>query len=226
MQTDADHNRILKKIANEILKPNGLFQKGTSRVWIDDNGWFLIIVEFQPSAWSKGAYLNVGIHYLWDDKDSLTFDYGHRFHSFVSFDGNEEKIAADMESLAELAVNQVVQYRRFRDLEYARVSILQNKAHHVIRTLYSKMMICGLNKNMDAVNYCRQLMEAIPLYSELAWTGKYLLELQDRIAPIIDDQELFYRYICDKVNSQRNYWRSKSSMKKLKETFTVEFADS
>ena len=221
MQTEVDHNRIIKKVVNAVLKPQGLFQKGTSRIWIDDNGWFLILVEFQPSAWGKGSYLNVSIHYLWDDKDYLSFDYGHRLHKFVAFDGNEEQFAADMEFLAKLAMDQVLQYRQFRDLEYARVAVLQNETHHVINTLYPKMMICGLRKDRDAVNHYNRLMEVMPMYAEVAWTRKYLTELQEKIAPIIDDPEPFYRYICGKIEFQRNFWRAKSSMRKLRDTFTL-----
>ena len=54
----------------------GLVQKGHSRTWLDDRGWFLITVEFQPSGWSKGTYLNVGATWLWHPKDFLSFDYG------------------------------------------------------------------------------------------------------------------------------------------------------
>lgn len=220
MQTDVDHNKIIKRIANATLKPNGLFQKGTSRVWIDDNGWYLIIVEFQPSAWSKGTYLNVGIHYLWDEQEYLSFDYGNRVAGFAAFDGNEDKFTEDVERLSKMAMDRVVEYRKFRDLEHARTSILQRKSHHVVKMLYSQMMICGLCKDQSTAGYCRLLMDALAA-TDLEWTRKYSLELQDKIVPIIHDPERFYRYICDKIESQRNFWRSKSSMKKLNETFTV-----
>src|SRR5256885_11111558 len=54
------HSKLITAAAREILRPLGLFQKGRSRVWLDDQGWWLGVVEFQPSDWSKGSYLNVG----------------------------------------------------------------------------------------------------------------------------------------------------------------------
>jgi hypothetical protein len=36
----------------------------------------MIVVEFQPSSWSKGSYLNVGVMWLWWSKDYISFDYG------------------------------------------------------------------------------------------------------------------------------------------------------
>ena len=56
-----DHNRVIDAEARQALKPLGLYRKGKSRVWYDDHGWWLIQVEFQPSAWFRGSYLNVGI---------------------------------------------------------------------------------------------------------------------------------------------------------------------
>lgn len=46
-------DQLIIRAARDVLKPMGLFQKGTSRIWIDDNGWFLILGEFQPSSWSQ-----------------------------------------------------------------------------------------------------------------------------------------------------------------------------
>jgi hypothetical protein len=41
-------------------------QKGRSRLWYDDHQWRAYLIEFQPSAWSKGTYCNVGLMWLWD----------------------------------------------------------------------------------------------------------------------------------------------------------------
>lgn len=220
MLSDADHNKLIKLAANSVLKPNGLFQKGSSRIWIDDNGWFLIIVEFQPSHWGKGSYLNVSVHYLWDDKDYLSYDYGHRLGSFVSFDGNEEKFRADMQLLAQTALEKVKEYRQFNDLHYAKVRIMQNEAIHIIHKLYSRMMICGLSRDVCAVSYFKELMQILQS-TDIAWTRKYHTELSENIAPIINDPQLFYSYVYEKIRLQRNFWRSKSSMKKLRGDFML-----
>jgi hypothetical protein len=38
--------------------------------------WHVLVAEFQPSSWSKGSYLNVGVMWLWWSKDYISFDYG------------------------------------------------------------------------------------------------------------------------------------------------------
>src|SRR5690349_3307368 len=72
-------NAILTRAAREVLRPMGLVQKGRSRVWLDDHGWWVIVVEFQPSGFGVASYLNVGICWLWDfSKDHWHFDVGNR----------------------------------------------------------------------------------------------------------------------------------------------------
>jgi hypothetical protein len=56
----------------------GIVQKGRSRTWYDDQGWWVGLIEFQPSSWSRGSYLNVGVQWLWDTrwKSLSAFMYG------------------------------------------------------------------------------------------------------------------------------------------------------
>jgi hypothetical protein len=85
-----DHSKIIAQVAKETLAPLGIFQKGRSRIWIDDRGWWVVHIEFQPSGFSKGSYLNVGAMWLWHEKDYFTFDAGndddgYRIAKFVEY---------------------------------------------------------------------------------------------------------------------------------------------
>jgi hypothetical protein len=71
------HDKIIAKAAKGTLQPLGLRRKGQSRLWIGDNAWWLTIVEFQPSGFSKGSYLNVAAHWLWSDSGHISFDLGN-----------------------------------------------------------------------------------------------------------------------------------------------------
>ena len=194
-------------------------------MWIDDNGWYLSVVEFQPSVWDKGSYLNVSVHFLWDEKDYLSYDYytgmTPRLERFVSFDEDETRFLSEIQHLSEAALNKVIQYRQLRDLEYAEKAILQFHAFHIINTLFHKLMICGLHQNPNASVYFDKLMLEFPVYAEVEWTRRIYTELTDRIAPILGDSEQFYSYICAKIENQRAFWQSKSSMKKLSRTFSI-----
>jgi hypothetical protein len=73
-----DHNAVINAQARQVLKPLGLVRQGKSRVWIDDHGWWTIQVEFQPSSWSKGSYLNIGINWLLYEGNVGTYNIGGR----------------------------------------------------------------------------------------------------------------------------------------------------
>ncbi|NOU30210.1 MAG: hypothetical protein HOO96_20090 [Polyangiaceae bacterium] len=71
-----DHNSALAAAAKAVLGPIGCVRKGKSRTWVADHGWWAGLIEFQPSSWSKGTYLNVGAAWLWHEQDYWSFDDG------------------------------------------------------------------------------------------------------------------------------------------------------
>lgn len=88
---DNEHGRIIAAQAKIALQPAGFQRKGQSRVWIADRGFWLSVVEFQPSSWSKGTYLNVAVHWLWGSLlETLTFDRSERVGGFVEFQSPEQ----------------------------------------------------------------------------------------------------------------------------------------
>ncbi len=104
------HSEILRAIAREELQPLGLFQKGRSRSWLDDHGWWVAIVEFQPSGFAKGSYLNVGVCWLWHEKDYFSFDVGGRVQEFAKFI-NEDQFKAEARKMTLAARQEVIRFR-------------------------------------------------------------------------------------------------------------------
>lgn len=218
MASVSNHNRIIHQAAKQYLVREGLFQKGASRVWIDDNGWFLIVVEFQPSGGQKGTYLNVGIHYLWGENEELSFDYGYREGAFVSYEDDDERFLVQMQVLAESAFKKVVDYRRFQNLKYAEKQILNHRKRDTsLHQIYQKMMICGLCGDRKGKKYFFQLCDALQS-AQFDWEKAYNKELTERIAPIIDDSQKLQAYILRKIETRRMLLRAKSGMHMLQES--------
>jgi hypothetical protein len=103
----------------------GIVQKGRSRLWYDDHGWWAGLIEFQPSSWSRGSYLNVGVQWLWDiEWDSLSaFMYpgGGGYDTRVTIPGEGQFIQYESdEQFAPLALKiakaAAKRARYFRDL--------------------------------------------------------------------------------------------------------------
>jgi hypothetical protein len=119
------HSRLITIAAREVLRPMGLAQKGRSRTWLDDNGWWLGVVEFQPSGFSKGSYLNVAVMWLWDELDYIAFHKNHRvmwrdpegIAQFVEFE-SEQQFAPEARRLAIRARSKVQKNRSvFRTID-------------------------------------------------------------------------------------------------------------
>ena len=105
-----EHTRLLTAAARSILRPLGCVQKGRSRTWLDDQGWWVGVVEFQPSAWDRGSYLNVGACWLWDEQDYLSFDEGGRVAGFERFT-DAVSFASVAQALAKQAAAEVLALR-------------------------------------------------------------------------------------------------------------------
>ena len=73
-----EHGLIIAAQAKSALAPIGYRRKGRSRLWLADHGYWLGLVEFQPSGFSRGTYCNVSVHWLWGLTQALTFDFGFR----------------------------------------------------------------------------------------------------------------------------------------------------
>jgi hypothetical protein len=110
------HSTLITAAARDALRQLGLSRKGRSRTWLDDQGWWLGVVEFQPSSWSRGTYLNVGVNWLWNVKDYITFDVGGR----VAFPQSQQFLELKSEEQFKDAVRELANGRRRAD---SRVSI-------------------------------------------------------------------------------------------------------
>jgi|SRR4030081_243918 len=104
------HSTLITQAAKRVLRPQGLFQKGRSRIWLGDHGWWMEVVEFQPGGWSKGSYLNVSCMWLWNVKSYISFDEGSRVADFHRFD-DEPQFTVASEMLARQAEERVLRFR-------------------------------------------------------------------------------------------------------------------
>lgn len=116
MTTQIDQNKLLKKIAKERLNPYGIFQQGQSRTFLYDRGWFTIVIEFQPSSYSKGTYLNIGVDYNFYPRDYFAFGYGYRETGFEEFT-NEAQFDKLVNDLCDLTIKRVQELDlKFQDI--------------------------------------------------------------------------------------------------------------
>ena len=175
------HDQIIKQLCKDTLLPLGVFQKGTSRIYIDDNGYFFTVLEFQPSAYAKGTYLNTALHFLWNERDHISFDFPFgadiRVKKFVEYQ-NDEQFTHEVTKYVQEAAKQVMFYRKLQDIETAKSYVKKWLRKH------------KENPRIDELNTINHL----------------------------HDEEVLQR-----IKQTRAFWRSKPSMKKMKnyDTFDV-----
>lgn len=120
MGNSGAHEAIIRAAAKTHLTPLGFRQKGRSRTWLRDHGWWLAVVEFQPSSWSKGSYLNVACMWLWHPQDHLSFHVCERLGRHAEF-LDEASFGAAADGLARLAAEGTLKNaQQFRDVHSAR----------------------------------------------------------------------------------------------------------
>ena len=166
------HDQIIKQLCKDTLLPLGVFQKGTSRIYIDDNGYFFTVLEFQPSAYAKGTHLNIALHFLWNKRDYISFDFPFecRVKNFVEYK-NDEQFTREVTKYVQEAAKQVMFYRKLQDIETAKSYVKKWLRKH------------KENPRIDELNTINHL----------------------------HDEEVLQR-----IKQTRAFWRSKPSMKKMK----------
>jgi hypothetical protein len=112
MAKQNEHGRLIAAAAKSALTPLGCRRVGQSRFWYSDQRYWAIAIEFQPSSWSKGSYLNVGATWLWYPKQHWTFDVGHRIEEagLIPFE-NAEQFAPLIAGMAVRAAQEVLALR-------------------------------------------------------------------------------------------------------------------
>ena len=227
------HDKIINIAAKKVLAPKGLFRKGSLRIWLDDNGYFIIQVEFQPSGRSQGSYLNVGISFLWEYSkalnESLAFDYGDRVYvdgkQFVPYSGNDEEFMIEMEQFAEVALQKIMEYRQFRDTDYAKEQLVQQIAdtpeERRFWELYNAAMICffkgdfedGKEYFMNFIHILKNSFYVNDFYIE--WHEEFYNHCVQCIQPYLDSKENAQKMVLEMIRRRRGFFSSKSSFKKM-----------
>jgi hypothetical protein len=129
-------SRLIANAARDVLGTQGFLRKGRSRLWFADYRWWLILVEFQPSGWSRGSYLNVGAKWLWSPFSSWSFDFAFspaaRVNGFVEYQSEDQFRTASRE-LANTAAREALRLREaFPDTRLGEQQVSVSRRRRVI----------------------------------------------------------------------------------------------
>ena len=208
------HTKIINAVAKRILAPKGFFRKGSSRVWLQDNGWFFTVVEFQPSGFSKGTYLNVAMNYLWGKPLSegayvLSLDYGNRVmppdvpEMFVSYTGDDVLFAHQVETMANAAVRLTNGYKKCTDLDYAKRLICAGEPVTAGWDKYDRAMLCFLAGDMqEGLKHMHYFSEARQNWNRY-WESGLWKVCEQEVPSRCDSPESARRMVLEMIQNNR-----------------------
>ena len=202
----AQHNDILAAAAKAVLQPLGFRRKGRSRTWLRDHGWWLAAVEFQPSGWEKGSYLNVAAHWLWADSGFLSFDFGGHAAGFQSF-ASENQFAEAALSLAESAAARAEALAHTFPSREAAADVLVAHERTVPRGSWSTYHAGVAAGTVGRTDVATRLLNSIT-YDRLAGPA-------DRLARLADDPAAFNLEVASLIARQRAALRLLQSRKQF-----------
>lgn len=202
MARQNEHGRLIATAAMSALLPLGCRRVGQSRCWISDERYWIIFVEFQPSAWSKGSYLNVRPNWLW-------LRYGANDHhprpaDFIKFE-NAEQFTPLIENMAAIAAQTILSMRaRFRTLE----DVNRFFAERISRDgfpVYRAAVTAGLVGDVTTARQLFRRMEDLNAENYEPW-----LKLKSEcatLAPLLDDPARYQSAILETIAAWRQHFR-------------------
>lgn len=197
----SDHNTVIAAEARRVLKPLGLVRQGKSRIWIDDHGWWTIQVEFQPSPWSKGSYLNVGVNWLLYEGRVGAFNIGSRIDvPFIEATGSES-FEHDAHGLALRAKDEVERLRaQFSTLEKA-ASYYRDSGRHSAWDDYYYGVVLAIDGNIAGA---RAAFESVPTHRMQYGWEKALAQRAAELHELTSNRPAFIETICGIVRRTRS----------------------
>ena len=197
------HDKIIADAAKRTLGPLNFRRKGRSRTWFADHDWWLAVVEFQPSAWSKGSYLNVAAHWLWSEIGSLSFDFGGRVQAHVEYQSNAQFSPA-ASRLAEKAAEEAQRLTAmFTSLEATADILIAEQTAEREHTgggwmAYNAGVVAGLVARADAAT---EMFERV--LGGSAPAGSALKVAAARMARLVPDAARFKKDVALTIARQR-----------------------
>jgi hypothetical protein len=198
MARQNEHGRLITAAAKAALVPLGCTRKGQSRLWLSDQRFWIISVEFQPSAWSKGSYLNIGARWLWSTGSGI--DLSYRPVDFIPFE-NAEQFVPLIEAMAQRGALEVAALRqRFNQFS----SVHQYLVSDATRDgwpVYHAAVVAGLVRDIDTSKAFFRRMEAWPAHG-YEWQQK-LKSDSAALSVLLDEPARFRSAVLSIIEQRR-----------------------
>jgi hypothetical protein len=192
--------KLIADAAKAHLQPIGCQRVGRSRTWISDQRYWLIVVEFQPSSWQKGTYVNIGTMWLWRARKGLAFNTFRRIADFAPFSSSQQFVPV----IAELAAQAAREVKRLREKFKSLSEICQYLVSHTSdnnRDIFHAAIAAGLVGDVTTAHRLFQKFSEVPTHG-YQWTIA-LQATNSLLASKLEDPEAFRSAVVAKIRECR-----------------------
>ena len=193
------HDTLIATAARKMLKPQGFIQKGRSRVWLADQRWWIVVVEFQPSGFEKGSYLNVAAHWLWTGQGYLSFDFGGRRKGFIPYQ-SESQFADVATMLAEAAATEASRLSHIFSSIEASSDVLALDLHNSPERCGGSWRTCHAAM---AAGLAGKADDAARLFSKIE--DERVVPFANGMRDLLHDQACFQGQVIRNISRQRQF---------------------
>jgi hypothetical protein len=199
MAKQNEHGKLIAAAAKAELLPLGCRRKGQSRCWFSDERFWYIFIEFQPSAWSRGTYLNIGP--VWFFLEWWGGEAIPRLDNYIKFE-SVEQFEPLIDQAAKLVATEVValraKFRTLLDIHRFFAGSLSWSGN-----IYRAAITAGL---VGDFALARDLFAQIKALDP-ARHGLQLKKIQEEcaaLAALLDDQQAYRSAILKKIEARRH----------------------
>lgn len=198
MAQTSEHGRIIAAAAKAALTPIGCRRRGQSRVWISDQRCWVIAVDFQPSAWSRGTYLNVTPSWLWLRMGGT--QGSNRVEDFIPFE-NAEQFTPLITEMANRAAKEVLalreKFRSLSDIYNDFVGRVTGDGYPV----YRAAVTAGLVRDVQNARHLFERMEALETHGYQSLTT--MKSESAAFAALLDDPQQYRSAALNRIEERR-----------------------
>jgi len=215
---------IMVDAAKSVLSGNGFLPDKSGRMWYEDHGWFVLLVDFQAPVGWQGSFLNVGASFLWrPDTGSgvyCAFDFGGRIGNNRNEDGTTITYADDQvvyreqaDRLARRGLEEGVKLRELDDWAAAKRLLLPHVfTSDALWGNWHRAMLCFCTWDSRAAEYFNSFSVSYPVAGQPqsvvnAELVQFVADQTATFGPLVGDYDACQRRIRDTVLSNRQAFR-------------------
>jgi hypothetical protein len=192
-----------------VLAPLAFRRNGRSRIWLADHGFWLGVVEFQPSSWSKGSYCNVGVHWPWSLTPTLSFDHGFaRVGSFAAFE-DAVRFADNIGNLASAAARASERFAvLFTSLRETATVLERDEAHATRPNGWSAFHAGVASGLIGETEAARRMFDRVAVSDarDIDWVRARLSRAKE-LSAALSEPARFRKEVQELVDAQRRYFK-------------------